>query len=74
VTIERKLERLEAIVAQLEGDPLELATALALFEEGVACLREAAGTLAEAETRVQKLTELANGAFGVEALDDDDDD
>ena len=74
MTIEHKLERLEAIVAQLEGEPLELATALALFEEGVACLREAAGTLSEAETRVQKLTELANGAFGVEALDDDDDD
>jgi exodeoxyribonuclease VII small subunit len=74
VTIERQLERLEAIVAQLEGEPLELATALALFEEGVACLRDAAGTLSEAETRVQKLTELANGAFGVEALDDDDDD
>jgi exodeoxyribonuclease VII small subunit len=74
VTIERKLARLEEIVAQLEGESLELATALALFEEGVACLREAAGTLSEAETRVQKLTELANGAFGVEALDDDDDD
>jgi exodeoxyribonuclease VII small subunit len=73
VTIERTLARLEEIVAQLEGESLELATALALFEEGVACLREAAGTLSEAETRVQKLTELANGAFGVEALDDDDD-
>jgi exodeoxyribonuclease VII small subunit len=74
MTIERTLVRLEEIVAQLEGERLELAAALALFEEGVACLREAAGTLAEAETRVQKLTELANGAFGVEALDDDDDD
>jgi exodeoxyribonuclease VII small subunit len=74
VSIERKLERLEAIVAQLEGEPLELAAALALFEEGVACLRDAAGTLSEAETRVQKLTELADGALGVEALDDDDDD
>jgi exodeoxyribonuclease VII small subunit len=74
VSIEHKLARLEEIVAQLEGESLELATALALFEEGVACLREAAGTLSEAETRVQKLTELANGAFGVEALDDDDDD
>jgi exodeoxyribonuclease VII small subunit len=74
VSLERKLARLEEIVAELEGEPLELATALALFEEGVACLREAAGTLSEAETRVQKLTELADGAFGVEALDDDDDD
>ena len=74
MSIEHKLARLEEIVAQLEGESLELATALLLFEEGVACLRDAAGTLSEAETRVQKLTELANGAFGVEALDDDDDD
>ena len=71
-TVEQRLARLEAIVDQLEGESLDLAEALALFEEGVACLREAAGTLSEAEARVQKLTELADGAFGVEPLDDDD--
>ena len=70
-TVEQRLARLEAIVDRLEGDPLDLAEALALFEEGVACLREAAGTLSEAEARVQKLTELADGALGVEPLDDD---
>ena len=70
-TIEQRLARLEDIVAQLESEPLELAAALALFEEGVACLRDAATTLSEAEARVQKLTELADGAFGVEPLDDD---
>jgi exodeoxyribonuclease VII small subunit len=70
-TVEQRLARLEAIVDRLEGEPLDLAEALALFEEGVACLREAAGTLSEAEARVQKLTELADGAFGVEPLDDD---
>lgn len=70
--IEQRLARLEEIVAELEGEPLELARALALFEEGVACLRDAAGTLSEAEERVQKLIELADGALGVEALDDDE--
>ena len=69
-TVEQRLSRLEEIVSRLEGEPLELAAALALFEEGVACLRAAAGTLSEAEARVQKLTELADGAFGVEPLDD----
>lgn len=69
-SIEQRLARLEAIVAELENEPLELAQALALFEEGVTCLREAAGTLSEAEARVQKLTELADGAFGIEPLDD----
>jgi hypothetical protein len=37
----------------------------------VACLRDAAATLSEAEARVQTLTELADGAFGVEPLDDE---
>jgi exodeoxyribonuclease VII small subunit len=69
-TIEQRLARLEDIVTQLESEPLELAAALALFEEGVSCLRDAATTLSEAEARVQKLTELADGAFGVEPLDD----
>jgi exodeoxyribonuclease VII small subunit len=69
--IEERLARLEAIVAELESEPLDLARALALFEEGVACLRDAAGTLSEAEARVQKLTELADGAFAIEPLDDE---
>jgi len=72
MNIEQRLARLEEIVAELDGEPLELARALALFEEGVACLRDAAGTLADAEARVQKLTELADGALGVEAFDDDE--
>jgi len=71
-SVEQRLARLEEIVSELETEPLELARALALFEEGVGCLREAAGTLAEAEARVQKLVELADGALGVEDFDDDE--
>ena len=71
ITIEDRIARLEAIVEELESGEVELAGALALFEEGVQCLREAAGTLTEAETRVQRLTELADGAFAVEAMDDE---
>ena len=71
MSIERRLERLEAIVAELEREPLELAQALALFEEGVACLREAATTLSDAEARVLRLTEGLDGALGVEPLDAD---
>ena len=72
MTLEQRLERLEAIVTELENEEIDLASALALFEEGVGCLRAAAGSLAEAETRVKKLTELADGAFVLEDLDDDD--
>ena len=71
MTIERRLTRLEEIVAELENEQLDLSRALELFEEGVACLREAAATLGEAEAQVQRLTELADGTFGVEALDDE---
>jgi exodeoxyribonuclease VII small subunit len=71
MTIEERLSRLEEIVEALEAEPLDLAEALALFEEGVQCLREAGGTLTEAEARVKRLIELADGAFEVEALDDE---
>ena len=71
MTVEQQLERLETIVAELESESVDLASALALFEEGVACLRGAAATLGEAESRVARLTELADVAFDVEELDDD---
>ena len=71
LTIEDRIARLEAIVSELESQQGDLAGALALFEEGVQCLREAAGTLTEAEARVQRLVELADGAFMIEELDDE---
>ena len=71
MTIEEQLTRLEEIVEALEAEQLDLAEALALFEEGVQCLRAAGGTLTEAEARVKRLTELADGAFEVEELDDE---
>lgn len=70
MTIEQRLARLEAIVAALENEQTDLSSALTLFEEGVVCLREAAGSLAEAETRVKRLTELADGALVVEEFDE----
>ena len=71
MTIEDRLDRLEEIVEALEAEPLDLASALALFEEGVQCLREAGAVLTDAEARVKRLTELADGAFEVEELDDE---
>ena len=72
MSVEERLVRLETIVSELENERIDLASALKLFEEGVVCLREAAGALAEAETRVKKLTELADGAFVIEDFDVDD--
>ena len=72
MTLEQRLERLDAIVAELEDERIDLASALALFEEGVSCLRDAAATLADADTRVKRLVKLADGAFVIEEFDEDE--
>lgn len=69
MTLEQTLARLEEIVARLDEERLDLGEALVLFEEGVVHLRSAAGVLGEAEARVKRLTELADGAFTLEELD-----
>jgi exodeoxyribonuclease VII small subunit len=63
MTFEQALQRLEEIVAELEGDDLELARALALFQEGVECLRSASGELTQAEAQVHRLVERPDGSF-----------
>jgi exodeoxyribonuclease VII small subunit len=63
VTFEERLARLEAIAAELEGDDLELAKALSLFEEGIENLRAASEELAKADVRVQRLVERVDGTF-----------
>ncbi len=69
MTLEQTLARLDEIARRLDEERLDLADALTLFEEGVAHLRVAAGMLSEADARVQRLTELADGAFALEDLD-----
>jgi len=62
MTYEENVARLEAIVAELEGDGVTLDAALRLFEEGVERLRAASEQLATAEARVQVLVDGAGGA------------
>jgi exodeoxyribonuclease VII small subunit len=50
----KQLERLEAIVRQLEAEDLDLDAALKLFEEGIERLRAAREQLTAAEVRVKK--------------------
>ena len=68
-SFESRLARLEAIVEELEGDGVELARALALFEEGVDCLRGATEELGRVEARVKTLTERADGSFELDDVD-----
>jgi exodeoxyribonuclease VII small subunit len=60
---EAALDRLAEIVARIEGEPLELDESLALFEEGVRLLRGAGATLGEAEARIRRLVEEADGTI-----------
>ena len=63
MSFESNLKRLEQIVAQLEGDRLELNASLALFEEGIDLLRQASEELSETEVKVKELVEKADGAL-----------
>ena len=65
MSFEKRLARLEEIAETLEGEGVDLARALALFEEGVENLRAAAAELSQAEARVQHLIERADGTFDV---------
>lgn len=69
-SVEAQLRRLEAIVAQLAGDGIELDAALALFEEGVSRLRAATTRLSQAEVQVKTLVEQSDGEFSLEDFDE----
>ncbi len=73
-TLMEDLRRLEEVVRQLEREDQDLDRSLALFEEGVTRLRSARARLGEAEARVQKVLEDAEGSLRLEPLDADADD
>jgi exodeoxyribonuclease VII small subunit len=59
---EEVLERLQAIVKELEGGTLTLEQSLRQFEEGVALSRLGARMLDEAERKVEVLLQGADGS------------
>lgn len=56
LTFEKAMERLEAIVAQLESGKCALDESLKLFEEGTTLTAFCADALKNAEQRIIKLT------------------
>lgn len=68
VTFEQALQRLEQIVAKLESGELTLDESLALFEEGVQLSRVCNARLTEAELKMEKLIERADGTLVTEPL------
>ena len=57
------LDRLEALVGQLESGELTLEASLAAFEQGVRLTRDAQTRLDEAELKVRALVERPDGAL-----------
>ncbi|MHB1224680.1 MAG: exodeoxyribonuclease VII small subunit [Gemmatimonadaceae bacterium] len=70
MSFEQSINRLEEIVEALDGDELELARALELFQEGIEQLRLAGAELERADAQVRRLVEQADGSFVL--LDHDD--
>lgn len=63
------LDRLEALVQELEGGQLSLETALQRFEEGVKLSQVLQAQLAEAQRRVEVLKQGLGGEYRVEPLE-----
>lgn len=66
---EALMEEIDGIVDALDRRELELDEALALFERGVARLREAGVLLDRARGRVEELIEAASGDLAVVGLE-----
>jgi exodeoxyribonuclease VII small subunit len=64
-----ELERLEAIVRELENSDIDLDRALELFEEGVGRLKGARKLLRESELTVKRVLEESDGAISTDDLD-----
>lgn len=64
-----ELERLEAIVRELEDADLDLDRALELFQEGVARLKTARSLLKTSELTVKRVLEDADGTIRTDDID-----
>ncbi|MFO8013499.1 MAG: exodeoxyribonuclease VII small subunit [Phycisphaerae bacterium] len=71
-TFEERLGRLEAIVEELESGEVGLDASLSLYAEGAELIKVCRKDLAEAEQRIQKLTESAEGDLATEPMEVDE--
>ena len=55
MTFEKKLEKLEQIIARLENPSLELEQSAKIFEEGLALSKELSAQLGEVKNKVELL-------------------
>jgi len=74
LTFEKALERLQAIVAELEDPEKGLEKSLALFEEGIALSRLCRGKIEEIQKRVEVVLKETPDGFLTEPMDAGEDD
>lgn len=70
-SFEKNLERLDAIVHQLEDADLPLEKALQLYEEGMKLSEQCHKQLEQAEGRVQVLVKKSGGKVTAERFEED---
>ncbi|MFB6290547.1 MAG: exodeoxyribonuclease VII small subunit [Candidatus Bipolaricaulia bacterium] len=66
IDIEQDLEKLEAIVKELEDEQLDLERSIELFEQGVKLAEEVKEGLSEAELRLKKVIDSSELNFEAE--------
>jgi exodeoxyribonuclease VII small subunit len=69
MTFEEAYTELERIVAQMEGGTTTLDEAIALYERGVTLSRHCSTLLEQAELRVNRLRDDADGGVAEEPFD-----
>ncbi len=77
-SFEKSMDRLEAIVSDMEGGELSLDAMITRFEEGQSLIKFCSGKLDEVERKIEKLLttegDIQTAPFGDDTDDDDDDD
>jgi len=68
-SFEDALKRLETIVEELESGELSLEDSIARYEEGMKLSRRLTQTLDEAEKRIERLVENADGTTSTEPME-----
>ena len=68
--LQLELDKLEAIVRDLEDENLDLDRAISMFEDGVRHLKTARELLSKSELTVRKVLEEADGSLRFDDLDD----
>jgi exodeoxyribonuclease VII small subunit len=69
VTFEQAIQRLEQIVADMEGAELPLEDVLKKYEDGTRLVRFCSQKLDEAEKRIEVLTKKADGGIALEPFE-----